>query len=86
MIAFTKMQANAQLAQLSMLSVTPALERINVPLALMRLSSLMSEYARLVALPCNTAKNVHQLLFVLNVNQALSLPLINVVISATKLF
>lgn len=79
------MQANAPLAQLLMPNVRPVLERINALLALMRRSSLMLEFARLVVLPCNTVKNVHPGLFAFNVNQALSLPLKNVAFSVAKL-
>lgn len=80
----SKMQVNVQLAQLSMLSARPALPKISVLLALMRLSLLMLEPARHVVLLYKTAKNVHHQLSAPNVIQVLTLVTISIVIYAAK--
>lgn len=82
----TKMQVSVQLALLSMLSARPVLPRTNVLPALMRLNllMLMLDYARHAMSLCKAVKNVHHLLSAPNVNQALTLEMISIAISAAK--
>lgn len=78
------MQVNAQLAQVSMQSARPVLTKTNALLALTRLNLLMLDNARHAVSLCKAVKNVHHLLFVPNVNQALTLEMISTAISAAK--